>query len=506
MKIKKFTKCLLTMAVGAVLSTTLTGCGSTDYLTQQKKANAIGDQITQVHKEQSSDFINHPPVDLSASLPLVHKTTWVDSFTVTLHAKEAPLSSVIHDISSSTGLSFVWGDKSKKDQLITINKKKATLSDVFSALEAKTGYQIDTSNRDAISINAIITESFPLMKFAGKNNFMIGKKSGASLSGDSDSSETGGIFTSDQDQFTNIEGSSIDPLKGLLPMLQNVGGNSTMITVNEALGLVTVTGKPLNVHRVSAFITDFNRELGRMVRVDAKIVVFTSKNANSFNVNLDLIKKATDGVLQFTTTASSSAVSGLENLSTFHAVSTNGSMSGTSLFIKALRKQGVVSVSTEPSLTVLNNQMGEIQSVHKEAYAKNIGVNAITSSGNNNSGGDGALASIEQGVVVAGFSMRSLVKVVQDQIMLQMSGTVSEMGDFGTVSYGGTQLKTPQIDENSFNQSARLIDGQTLILTGYDQDSAKSGHHDSFHNQYLGGNGGKEQHTETMVLLTAHLI
>ena len=36
MNVKKFTKCLLTMAVGGIVATTVTGCGSTDYLTQQK--------------------------------------------------------------------------------------------------------------------------------------------------------------------------------------------------------------------------------------------------------------------------------------------------------------------------------------------------------------------------------------------------------------------------------------------------------------------------------------
>ncbi len=177
-------------------------------------------------------------------------------------------------------------------------------------------------------------------------------------------------------------------------------------------------------------------------------------------------------------------------------------MAGTSLFVEALRQQGVVSVSTEPSLTALNNQVGEINSVHKEAYAASVGIGAVGDSNINN----GVISSIEQKRIVTGFSMRSLVKVVNDEIMLQFSGTVSEQGDSKTFKYEGAELTSPQMDENSFNQSATLLDGQTLILTGYNQESAKASSDESFHNPYLGGNGGKDQYTQTMVLLTAHLI
>ncbi|WP_318441634.1 type II secretion system protein GspD [Photobacterium leiognathi] len=494
----KFLKSALSLALVGATSIAVTGCGSTDYLVQQNKAEKIGNMVEKAREAANSNYIDHPPVDLTASLPVKFKPSWVDAFTVSINVKKAPLEVVMDQISESTGLTFVWGGKAKLDLPITLNKKGASLSEVFHAIEAKTGYQIDTSEREAIGINAEITKSFPLMKFAGANSFLIGKKSGGDMGGGDD---VGGMFSSDSDQFSNIEANKIDAAKDIVKTIKNIGGDA-FVSLNEATGSVTVTGKPANVKRIGNYIAEINKQMGQMVRVDAKIVVFTSRNANSFNVDLDLVKKATDGVLNFSSGGSSSAVSGLTNLAKFSAVSTNGSMAGTSLFIEALRQQGVVSVSTEPSLTALNNQVGEINSVHKEAYAASVGIGSIGDSNISN----GAISSVEQKVIVTGFSMRSLVKVVNDEIMLQFSGTVSEQGDSKTFKYEGAELVSPQMDENSFNQSATLLDGQTLILTGYNQESAKAASDESFHNPYLGGNGGKDQYTQTMVLLTAHLI
>ncbi|HIF9337771.1 TPA: type II secretion system protein GspD [Photobacterium damselae] len=502
MKLTNFKKSIITVAMGLTV-VTLSGCGSTDYLKQQNQAKKIGAKITEQVKKDNAVYIDHPPVDLALTIPMDHKKTWTDNIPVRISGiKKTPLSVVLDNISQSTGIEFSYGDQIKRDMPILVNSN-GSLSSALSVIEAKTGYDFDVSNRNVITVNAVITKTFPLMRFAGKGSFMIGNESGTDIGGDSDNSETGGVFSADADQYSNIKASDQDPMANIVATVRGIAGGNSTVTANTAIGSITVTGKPINVHRVEDYIKSINKEMGQQVRVDAKIIVFTAKDANSFNVNLDVLKQATDGLLQFTTTASSSAVSGLENLSKFTLKNTKPGSEGlgSSLFIEALRKQGLVSVSTEPSLTVMNNQMGEIQSVHKEAYAKSIAVNSISTTSDS-----GALASIEQGVVVAGFSMRSLVKVVNDQIMLKLSGVVSEMGDFGNVSYGGTTLKTPQIDENTFNQTVRLLDGETLVLTGYDQDSAKSGKHDAYHNQYLGGNGGRESHTQTMVLITAHLI
>ena len=126
------------------------------------------------------------------------------------------------------------------------------------------------------------------MKFAGSNSFLIGKKSGADLTGDS-GGETGGMFSSDSDQFSNIQANNVDPTKDIVKTIKNIGGDS-LVTLNEATGSITVTGKPASVKRIGKYISQINKQMGQMVRVDAKIVVFTSRNANSFNVDLDLVK------------------------------------------------------------------------------------------------------------------------------------------------------------------------------------------------------------------------
>ena len=492
----KITKLSLLIS-GALM---LGGCGSTDFLAQKHLAEKMGQEINELHQEGNSVYINQPPLSLLDVVPVKKNKTWIEKVHVSLHAENVPLSVVIGNLEDQTGLIFYYADGVDADTTLVTIKKTGSLSSIINSIEAVTPYQIEIDKNKKVTVRAFITKSFPMMRLPGSDSFTIGQ-AGGSISGSGDeNASSGGLFEADQSQHSTRTGGGNDPLKEIAETVTTMAGKGSTVSINQALGMITVTTTPHKMDDINTYIDQINNYLGRMIRVDVKVIAFTSKKSNAYNLNLNLVKTATKGLLNFST--SGSALSGMSNFTTFKLQNQHGSMSGSDVFIEALREQGVVTVSTEPSLTMINGGMGEILSVHKEAYAKSVEVKNPSGKDSESAG----VSSIEQGVVVAGFGMHTLAQVVSNDILLQLSGTVSELGKYGVVSFGGTTLKTPQIDENTFNQSLRITDGQTMILTGYNQNSANANNRDSFHNKYLGGNGGREEHTQTIVMITAHLL
>ncbi len=136
---RRFSKSALSLAFVGATSIALTGCGSTDYLVQQNKAKKIGSMVQEARDAAKSNYVEHPPVDLSASLPVKFKPSWVDAFTVSINVKKAPLEVVMDQISESTGLTFVWGSKAKLDHPITLNKKGASYQKFSMLLKQRRG-------------------------------------------------------------------------------------------------------------------------------------------------------------------------------------------------------------------------------------------------------------------------------------------------------------------------------------------------------------------------------
>ena len=77
-----------------------------------------------------------------------------------------------------------------------------------------------------------------------------------------------------------------------------------------------------------------------------------------------------------------------------------------------------------------------------------------------------------------------------------------------TISSGGNQIQMPEVDNRIFSQSVRLRSGETLILSGFDQqaqDAKSQGVGDSKF-WLLGGEGATTQNRTVVVVLITPIV
>lgn len=485
--------------VGFIISTLfISACGSKDYMEQKESTMKVKTDLKALMDGQKSHFIYAPPVDLTP-ISMDKPRIWSDRIRISMNSIDMPISAVLADINRRLKTTIYWGVDTSKTVMVRVNVD-GSLTDLIRSIESQTDYKLDTSKENVISVLAWETDTFSLFNLVGEHGFMVGKDAAGDIEEGQDSSvdgSSGSLFNADQNQFANIKSVAANEITDAIAVIEKMLGEKNefgQVHANMASGTITVTTKPRIMQTVRNYIDQINEMYGQMVRIDVKILTFQSSKDNSFGVDWDLVRKTTNGSLNFTSPAS-----GGEGGLSFSA--TGGLFEGSSVLVNALRKQGSVSLVTSPSMLAINNRVGEIESLRKEAYVKDVTLRDTGDNENSNS-----YAEVNQGVVSEGFSMRALVKIVGDEVLMQVSATVSKLGTFGEVDTPTVKIKTPNMSEERFNQPLKVRDGRTIILGGYTQSSIASDETDSFHNSYLGNNKGREQKSHTMVLLTPTIM
>lgn len=485
------------LAVCIATASLITGCGSTDFLDQKNAALDTKSQLEDIRANQSNLFVTAPPTNF-AKVKIKKAVSWTDSVPVSMNTIDVPLSVVMQEINRRLKTVVYWGRDTNSGVKVRVNVN-GTLSDLIASIENQTEYKLDTSVENTISVLAWETKTLSLFNLVGQHDFLIGKNTATDITEGQDTSaesSSGALFNADQDQFANIKATVSSEIKDAVKVIESMMGEKNVngqVHPNIASGTLTVTTKPRIMRDVENYVKQLNAMFGQMVRIDVQIITFQSNLDNSFGVDWNMVRETTKGTLNFTI-PSSGETSGL----TF--ASTDKLFNGSTALVNALKTQGNVSLVTTPSMLAINNRVGEIESLRKEAYVKDITMREATNEDSS------TYSEVNQGVVSEGFSMRALVKIDGDEVLMQMSATISRLGNFGTVEMPTITLKTPNMSEDRFNQPLKIQNGRTVILSGYTQSAVTSEQSESFRNPLLGGNSGKERKSHTLVLVTPRII
>jgi type IVB pilus formation R64 PilN family outer membrane protein len=268
------------------------------------------------------------------------------------------------------------------------------------------------------------------------------------------------------------------------------------MTLSMATASLTVTDDPDVLDRIARYLDQQNKLLTTQVVLNVKIlnVAFDREDQYGIDWNLAYNTAPFGGGLSNATDVAGSIVS-------FRVL--RGPFKDSSLFIKALSKQGKVSVVTQPSVTTMNLQAVPMQVAQQTAYVASVTNTAVAQVG--------ALGGIEPGTITTGFNMMLLPYVMPDnQVLLQYNISLSdltEIADFGTEKTGKVQL--PTVSLRAFAQKVRLRSGETLALSGFEQNqnmSKRSGV-GSPDNPLLGGvRSGRVQHSVIVILITPVVV
>ena len=389
-------------------------------------------------------------------------------------------------------------------------KFSGKLSGLLNQVTAQLGLAWNYSSDDrSVRITYFDTKTFDVWAFGDdqviestvKSGLLTATGSGSgSGGGGGGSSSTGASGESGSNQSTTvtIKTSLIGDIeKNVKAMLSQQPAGRMFLS--RSTGTLTISDRPEVLSNVTKYLNSINRSITRQVLFNVKVfeVSLTDKDQTGLDwtaVYTSLNNKWGFSLKNATTGISTGAVSGsLSILDT-----SKSPWAGSGLIIKALSEQGRISNVRSPSVTTLNLQPAPIQIGNVQSY--------IASSSTTTTASVGSSTSLSPATITSGFNMMLLPRIIdQDNMLLMITLSMSSKPTFTTFTSNGSSVQTADYDTKNLSPKVKLRSGQTLVLTGFEENTenaTKSGVGDpSFFG--LGGSRLRETgHNVLVVLIT----
>ncbi|MCK5854640.1 MAG: pilus (MSHA type) biogenesis protein MshL [Sulfurovaceae bacterium] len=414
-------------------------------------------------------------------------------FTVTLNSS-LTYGDVIENLADECGLTLLVKDEEAKkrlqENLYYVKLKDASLEEFLDVILRENDISYDlVGNR--LRIHYLKTETFHLDYIAGSrigksnahvtianNNNNAGVSSGGGEGGEggSSGSKTGvSIESSDDFKFWSKIG---EELHSLINRPEDRYKSPAPI-INQEAGMITVTGTPQQLRRVSTYITEITKQLKNQVLIDVKILSVTFDDSSTTGVDWSQLYSLQNMAIS-TFNLAKHNITGLEwtkdsggGGTNFDSVSLgkDGMPNGGALIaesstninevVKFLKTQGDVRSISNPKVLTLNNQPALI-SVGNELFYK-IQSNAIMQSG---SGSGLATQGETIDSVFAGILLDITPEISDDgSITLKINPSISDTLS-AVDSGGGARDIPPDLSRKQISSVVTMQDGQHVILGG----------------------------------------
>lgn len=304
---------------------------------------------------------------------------------------------------------------------------------------------------------------------AGTTSDSSGSSSGASSTSSSGSSS--GQSSSSTGSTTIQNTSAVDVWGSLQKTAETVAGKSARVMADASTGTLTVTGTPPEVDQVRQWVRELSRQLSRQVEITVHVYDVQMNNEQNYGLNLSGVFNSIGkryGV-DFTGIAPPTPTGNVSPMTLGASVGTSpdGEMgTGSAVAVQALATLGHVTQVFSRNAVTMNGQPVPIQVAKQTSY---LAENSTTNTAN-----VGSTSGLIPGTVTTGFTAMFLPRVVNGRVLLGMNMTISNLVSLTTDSSGGDSIQVPTVDSSTFQQSASLKPGQTLLLTGYSQSSGNT--------------------------------
>lgn len=337
------------------------------------------------------------------------------------------------------------------------------------------------------------TEDFQLNSIPTRTTLSSSVSSGTNTQQGTGSGEDVASGSSQSAQNTEVElqhDFSEDVRATITSMLSQYG----RFNYSPSTGRLSVTDTPDVVNQVARYIERENESLGRQLLIDVKVLSVTLDDSDSLGIDWDLVYSASTwqgglqgAVSELPTGAGSGSIRIIDGESRFF---------DSQLFINALSEQGRVSTITSPSVTTTNMQPVPVQVARQVSYLARTQVTNL----------EGGQSSEEliPGTITTGFNMTMFPYMTSPrEMLLQYTVDLSELRDLRTVTSGQNTIEIPEVDTRIFSQRVKLRDGETLVLSGFEQESNRSNRRGMGHARNLLTGGGVSSSTmrEVIVIL-----
>lgn len=243
------------------------------------------------------------------------------------------------------------------------------------------------------------------------------------------------------------------------------------LSLNATTGTLMVTDVPDVVARIGEYLEDENSTLSRQVVL--KIVTYTVNTDVNDMVGIDwnLIWKSLNGnfgikLANTNSGVSSDAISGGFNVLDT-ATGSAAQFAGSSFLLNALSKQAHISDVKTSTIMTTNMAAAPVLVGQQTTYLKDVTTTAYAT-------GDATVPSqtLTPGSVTTGTNITILPKILKDsdRLMLNMFMDISSLKDMRVITSDTQKIEAPDIDTRSLQQRVWMKPGQTLIMSGFEQN------------------------------------
>ncbi len=301
--------------------------------------------------------------------------------------------------------------------------------------------------------------------------------------------------------------SDINIWTGIEKNLANMVSVSGKLVIDPNTGTVTVRDAYRNVEAIEQYIQNLNQNLMRQVAMTVEVLQVTLSNEFQSGIDWSYISETMRlGQLQIkgptpVTSASTAANIGL--------VLRNSAGATNQLLFQALEKFGRVSSAYSTVVTTVNRQPVPVGSQTTQSYLKSVTptiINTVGSTGNTYGG-----ATLTPGEITTGFSLTLLpILLDSNHVLIECGLSLSSLKSLTSFNSGsGASLQTIQQPSiANFGVLQRLVakSSETIVLSGYDEDTSTSQQVDPLIQKVPGSRKGFKERTTTVVLITPRLL
>jgi len=254
------------------------------------------------------------------------------------------------------------------------------------------------------------------------------------------------------------EGAAAAPAGGAEPAAAPAAqqNTSTIVTVDRAIGLITVTAPLRILKKVDAYLENFKKELYRQVAIEAKILEVVLDDVKNVGIDWSELvsnKKVTVQLFEGTGVLYPTGM-GRKMFSEFSVAPTFD------LIVNALKTYGETKLLSNPKISVMNGQPAVIYVGDNVTY-----IDSVTSTV-----GDGGQVSTSLTTAQASSGLRLEVvpTIVNDQeIILSLIPTISGVKlPIQQAVFGSIQIGLPEVKERTMNSIVRVGNGEMLVVGG----------------------------------------
>ncbi len=339
------------------------------------------------------------------------------------------------------------------------------LKGLLENLAALSGYGWDCEG-DRVVFSAMQLRTFVLTASAGElawesqvSSRSRDQQSGSGPAGSGVGAQAVAGDASSQTAQVNGARLSLDVWREAERAVKSLLSRGGTVSLSQSAGTIAVRDTWARLRDIDRCLRALNARLERQAALCVRVWALETDDASTASLNLQTL--FSDGDLAVRAGSPVRPQGGLASVSVLR-----GRLRGSEAMAEAMGRWGRVTQLTSASGLVMNNQPFPVQAVRRRAYL--AGMTLSTSEYSQTS-------EITPGEVTTGFAMTIVPHILPDgRVLLQYTLTLSSLDEMTTIEKGRISVQLPQVSTRAFSQRTRLMAGQTLVLAGFEQDTARA--------------------------------